>query len=184
MPNTAPSHKPSKAGESPAPTGLPPRWPYALATVGVFLDQVTKQWFDANYALGESQVVVPGFFHFTHARNTGAAFSLFDGHPSWLLLFSVLIFGLMALFRDHLFRRTALEQVAYGFIVGGVLGNLIDRMKYGYVIDFIDWFIGDKHWPVFNLADVWICTGVGLYLLSQWRDPPPKPSPAGDADGA
>jgi len=133
------------------------------------LDQLTKRWFAGNYALYESRVVIPGFFNFTLARNTGAAFSLFQDHTEILLLFSVLVFGLMAAFRDHLFTRKPLEQWAYGLITGGVVGNLIDRMKYGYVVDFIDWYIGEHHWPIFNLADSWICMGVGLYLLSQFR---------------
>jgi len=178
--NTDLSHKPSKAGnvadaptESPAsktgPTP-PPRWPYWIAAVCLIADQVTKQWFHSHYDYHESRVVIPGFFNFTYAHNPGAAFSIFQGYPTALLVFSMLIFCLMVVFRDHLFSRTRLEQVAYGFIVGGVLGNLIDRMKHGFVIDFIDWYVGDWHWPIFNLADTWICTGVGLYLLSQWRN--------------
>ncbi len=165
MPNTDLSHKPSRAGNSP----LPPAWPYAVALAALLLDQFTKRWFAANFSLYESRVVIPGFFNFTLARNTGAAFSLFQDHTEVLLVFSVVVFGLMAAFRDHLFARTRLEQWAYGLITGGVLGNLIDRMKYGYVVDFIDWYIGDSHWPIFNLADSWICIGVGLYLLSQSR---------------
>jgi signal peptidase II len=147
----------------------PPRWPYAVAALGLVLDQVTKRWFVEHYALFESREVIPGFFNFTLARNTGAAFSLFDQHPGILLGVSVVIFALMVVFRDRLFSRSVLEQSAYGLIVGGVLGNLIDRTKHGYVVDFIDWYVGSAHWPIFNLADTWICTGVGLYLLSQAR---------------
>lgn len=148
----------------------PPRWPYLIASVGLVLDQITKRWFVENYALYESREVIPGFFNFTLARNTGAAFSLFDQNPGALLLVSMVIFGLMVVFRDRLFSRKPLEQVAYGLIVGGVLGNLIDRTKDGYVVDFIDWYIGEHHWPIFNLADTWICTGVGLYLLAQFLE--------------
>ena len=179
MPNTAPSPKPSKAGKD----GPAPRWPYGLAAVLLFLDQISKRWFDAEYALHESRVVIPGFWNFTLARNTGAAFSLFDQHPEILLVFSIAIFGLMALFRDHFFQRTRLEQWAYGFIVGGILGNLIDRMKFGYVVDFIHWYLGDAHWPIFNLADTWICVGVGLYPLSQYRNSKPVAA-ASPADAA
>jgi signal peptidase II len=145
----------------------PPRWPYLVGALGLILDQVTKRWFVENYALHESREVIPGFFNFTLARNTGAAFSLFDQHPAALLAVSTVIFALMVIFRDRLFSRKPMEQWAYGLIVGGVIGNLIDRTKHGYVVDFIHWFIGDLHWPIFNLADTWICTGVGLYVLSQ-----------------
>lgn len=173
MPNTDPSPKPSRAGNPP-----PPAWPYAAAAVLLILDQWTKRWFDAHYHLFESREVIPGFFNFTLARNTGAAFSLFQDHTGLLLLFSVIVFGLMVLYRDHLFQRNSLEQTAFGFICGGVLGNLIDRMKFGYVVDFIDWHIGEHHWPIFNLADTWICVGVGLYLLSQFRASRKRPTPA------
>ncbi len=152
---------------APASTPPTPRWPYLAAAACLVLDQITKRWFVENYALHESREVIPGFFNFTLARNTGAAFSLFDQHPAALLMVSMLIFGLMVVFRDKLFTRHPLEQWGYGLIVGGVLGNLIDRTKDGYVVDFIDWHIGEHHWPIFNLADTWICTGVGLYLLSQ-----------------
>lgn len=156
------------AADAAAAVAPPPRWPYLLAAAALVLDQVSKRWFVEQYALFESRVVIPGFFNFTLARNTGAAFSLFDQHPAILLGVSVVIFALMVVFRDRLFSRHALEQCAYGLIVGGVLGNLIDRTKHGYVVDFIDWHVGGYHWPIFNLADTWICTGVGLYLLSQF----------------
>lgn len=151
-------------------SSLPPRWPYWIASAGLLLDQITKRWFVENYALHESREVIPGFFNFTLARNTGAAFSLFDQHPAALLAVSTVIFALMVVFRDRLFLRKPVEQCAYGLIVGGVLGNLVDRTKHGYVVDFIDWYIGEHHWPIFNLADTWICLGVGLYLLSQFRE--------------
>lgn len=155
-----PSH--SKAGNPPAP-----RWPYVIAATGLALDQVTKRWFEANYAFMESRVVVPGFFNFTHARNPGAAFSLFQDHTVWLTFFSLVVFVLITVFRDHVFARNRWEQAAFGLILAGVLGNFVDRIKYGYVIDFIDWYFREWSWPIFNLADTWICVGVGFYLLSQ-----------------
>lgn len=157
------------APAAPVPS-LPPRWPYLVASAALILDQVTKRWFVEKYALHESREVIPGVFNFTLARNTGAAFSLFDQHPVALLGVSVVIFALMIVFREKLFSRHPLDQWGYGLIVGGVLGNLIDRTKDGYVVDFIDWHIGSYHWPIFNLADTWICTGVGLYLLSQFLE--------------
>ncbi len=150
-----------------------PRWPWAIAAVGLVADQLSKNWFVTHFALPESRPVIPGFFHFTYVHNTGAAFSLFQGHPGPLLLFSIVVFGLMVVFRDKLFSRHPLEQSAFGFITAGILGNLVDRTKYGYVVDFIDWFIGDHHWPVFNLADSFICIGVGLYFIASLRQKKP-----------
>ena len=154
-----------------------PRWPYAVASVALVIDQTTKQWFAANYGLYESREVIPGFFNFTLARNTGAAFSLFRDHPEALLLFSVLVFGLMVVFRHHMFSRRTGDQVAFGLLLGGIVGNLIDRMKYGYVVDFLDVYVGQHHWPIFNFADSWICIGVGIYLFYNYRKPRPAGAP-------
>ncbi len=162
---------------TPPSTSPAPRWPWLLSSAALLADQFSKNWFLDNFALEESRVVLPGFFHFTLTHNTGAAFSLFRGHPGPLLLFSLLVFGLMVAYRDRLFSRHPLEQTAFGFLCGGILGNLVDRTKYGYVIDFIHWFVGEYHWPVFNLADSFICVGVALYLLSSLRHKP-QPAPA------
>jgi len=155
------------------PTG--PRWPYGITLAAVVLDQWTKRWFLANYEMGDSTVVVPGFFNFTLTTNTGAAFSLFQNQPLALTLVSITVFCLMLVFRHKLFANTALEQTAFGLVAGGVVGNLLDRMRYGEVIDFIHWYVGEYSWPVFNIADSAICIGVGLYLLSGFRK---KPAPA------
>ncbi len=154
-----------------------PRWPYALASLALVIDQLSKQWFAKNYGLYESREVIPGFFNFTLARNTGAAFSLFREHPQWLLLFSVVVFGLMVVFRTHMFTPRKGDQIAYGLLLGGIVGNLIDRMKYGYVVDFLDVYVGDYHWPIFNFADSWICIGVGIYLYVNYRKPRPADAP-------
>lgn len=143
----------------------PPRWPFLISLLALILDQWTKRWFVDHYTLYESRPVIEDVFSFTRTYNTGAAFSLFQDHPEWLTLFSIVVFGLMVVFRDHIFTRHPLEQTAFGLIAGGVVGNLIDRMRYGHVVDFLHWH-GGFEWPIFNLADSFICTGVGLYLLA------------------
>jgi len=162
------------------PASRPPRWPYAIALAGLILDQWTKHFFLSEYEMGETRTVIPGFFNFHLTTNTGAAFSLFRDHPQWLTLFSIVVFGLMVVFRDHLFTRRGIEQTAFGLIAGGVIGNLMDRMRHGHVIDFIHWHVGEYDWPVFNIADSCICIGVGLYMLSAVRpqaEPTPTPDP-------
>lgn len=151
-----------------------PRWPFIITLVAVIADQLTKQWFVNNYELYESRVVIPGFFNFTRTFNTGAAFSLFKDHPEALTLVSVAVFALMVIFRVKLFENNKVEQIAFGLIAGGIIGNLTDRMQYGHVIDFIHWYIGEYSWPIFNIADSCICVGVGLYMFSGFRKPTPE----------
>lgn len=151
-----------------------PRWPFAVAFLALAVDQVTKRWAVARLLDPPDVIrVIPGWFHFQYAKNTGAAFSLLRDQPRFLTVFSVVVFGLMVVFRDHLFERTRLEQWAFGLIMGGVMGNVMDRMSLGYVVDFIHWHWAEKgwHWPIFNIADSVICVGVGLYVLSGFRKP-------------
>ncbi len=159
---------------SPKPIeGPAPRWPYALALFAAVLDQWSKRWVIANFELYETRPLIANVFSFTRTYNTGAAFSLFKDYPLPLTIFSVVVFCLMVIFRDHLFARTRLEQAAFGCIAGGVIGNVTDRVRYGHVIDFLHWH-GGFEWPIFNVADSFICIGVGLYFISQFR-----PQPAG-----
>ena len=153
----------------------PPRWPFGLALLAVLLDQWTKAWaVDRLMDPPDVIQVIPGIFHFSYAENTGAAFSLLQNQTRLLSVFSLLVFGLMIVFREHLFDRRRLEQVAFGLLMGGIIGNLLDRMRLGYVVDFVHWHWAERnlHWPVFNVADSVICIGVGLYVLSGFRKPP------------
>lgn len=151
-----------------------PRWPFLISLVAVLADQLSKNWFLEHYELYESREVIPGFFNFTRTFNTGAAFSLFQDHPEILTLISVSVFALMIIFRGKLFANSRIEQTAFGLLAGGILGNLTDRMQHGHVIDFIHWYVGELSWPIFNLADSFICIGVGLYMISGFRKPTPS----------
>lgn len=141
-----------------------------LAAAVCFLDQATKLWVAAvlpyeTFFLPDAIEVFPGIFNIVHVGNTGAAWSLFSGY-SWALA----IVGFAALAVVFAFRR-ALElekprmQWAFGFIVGGVVGNLIDRVRLGYVVDFLDFHYEDYYFPSFNVADSGITVGVSLYIL-------------------
>lgn len=143
----------------------------SIALVIVVLDQMTKIWVDADMRLYESIPVFDGFFNLTYVRNTGAAFSMFaDMSETYRVPFFsavAVIAGIAILYFVH---TTPASQkvvlVACGFVLGGALGNLIDRVAYGSVIDFLDVYYGDWHWPAFNVADSFISIGVGLLLLS------------------
>ncbi len=128
-------------------------------------DQVSKTVVHTRFGLGESVAVIPGFFQITYVRNTGAAWGMFTGFSGWLTLFSLAALILIIVFRKRLIDDTLRHRLAFACILSGVIGNLIDRLRYGYVIDFLDFHFGNYQFPVFNVADSAICIGAGLYLL-------------------
>jgi signal peptidase II len=143
-------------------------WLWVAAVSMIAVDAVSKQWIVHSLSVGETVPLWPGVFHFTHVRNTGAAFSLFSGGSEWLKWISLIVsIGLViySLVSPHI---PALEQWGYGFILGGAVGNGLDRFLMGYVVDFIDFrFI---HFAIFNLADVSINLGIAFLLLHALLD--------------
>jgi signal peptidase II len=146
-----------------------------IALAIVILDQFTKGL--VLYLLGYAQekVIVEGFFKFVHWQNTGAAWSLFRGNNYVLALVALVALVVLVMSRHHFESRTVLGQVAFGLILGGIVGNLIDRLWRGHVIDFIYFYLqqrggNDVGFPAFNIADSAICTGVGLIFLITWRN--------------
>ena len=127
-------------------------------------DQATK-WLALKYLSPVPTLpLVPGFFHLTYVLNSGVAFGFFKGHGLWITLGTLVILAL-------LFRTTLKVDpgkwvpVCLGLILGGAMGNLIDRVRFGGVVDFLDFRI----WPVFNLADSCITVGAILLAVSLWR---------------
>jgi signal peptidase II len=136
----------------------------------VLLDQLSKEWVLATFKLHESWVLIPHFFSFTYIRNTGAAWGMFSGQNLALSLLAAVMLLLLALFRRRLFPPGLMGGSILGFLCGGILGNLFDRLRHEYVVDFLDFYIGTAHWPAFNVADAAICIGVGLFLLASFRN--------------
>ena len=149
---------------------------WILALGSIIADRITKAWVLKTFNLGDTTPLWPDIFHFTYVLNTGAAFSLFKGEV-WLKWLSLLVsLGLMWL-ASFGPRLSKWEQAGYGFILGGAVGNGIDRFHTGAVIDFLDFRL--INFPVFNLADVSINLGVICLLLAAffWRSPTsPDPS--------
>ena len=155
--------------------GHPLRWPLLGAALIAGLDQLIK----AVVLLTEPQVsVIPGFFAIRLATNTGAAFSLFQGFPRLVTLVGVLVLaGLMAYLWRRAGRGSRPERTALALLIGGAVGNLIDRLRFGYVVDFLDVYVGTYHWPTFNLADSAVSIGaVSLLIIGLLT--PSSPSPA------
>ena len=147
---------------------------WVTAIVSLIVDQLTKSLVVQNFKLGDTLPLWQGVFHLTYVRNTGAAFSLFSqgsGWLRWLSLFVSLGLIALALFGPKL---TLFEQLGYSFILGGALGNGIDRFINSYVVDFLDFRL--IHFAVFNFADVFINVGIVCLLIASVRHKPPASS--------
>jgi len=137
------------------------------------LDQATKLLIVREFALYQSREIIPGLFSLTYLTNTGAAFGMLAGHPTWwrqvfFITVGVVALGVIWYLQRRLGGRSRWYTVSLALIGGGALGNLIDRVRLGSVVDFLDFYVGSHHWPAFNLADSAICVGVFLFLLTQF----------------
>ena len=150
-----------------------------LGLVVLVLDQATKFWIAAHvpfdpmhsHGIGGDIEIIRGFFYLIHVGNTGAAWSMFAGRS---MMLAVLAAGtLVAIFfwRHSLGLKQPLAQLCFGLLGGGIVGNLIDRLLHGHVIDFVDLHFGSYIYPTFNVADSGICVGVILYVLQSLRAP-------------
>ena len=142
--------------------------PSSVVLAIFLLDRVTKYWIGKKMVYGGSIHLLP-FFQIAYVENTGAAFGLGQNQNAFLIVTSIAI--LIVLF--ILDRRIQIEnlrlKIGIALVVGGALGNLYDRIAYGSVVDFLDFFIGIHHWPAFNAADSSICVGAALLVFSQWK---------------
>lgn len=138
----------------------------SLSFVIVILDQWLKLLVRQNFYLGEFRAVIPGFFNLTYLRNTGAVWGIFQHQNEWLVLLSIGVLTLIAIFYRWLVDDRRVHRLAVACMIGGIIGNLIDRIKLGWVVDFLDFYCLANHWPSFNLADTAICVGVGIYVIS------------------
>lgn len=146
-----------------------------LALIVLVLDQITKLWVAATLPLWTSHTVIPGFFNLVHVLNPGAAFGfLSDLDAAWRPYFFLAATALVIVLILHLLRTVPREDrilfAALGLILGGALGNLADRIRLGGVIDFLDFHIGQYHWPAFNIADITISAGAVLLLVAVYRN--------------
>jgi len=136
----------------------------------VGLDQLSKYWIMATMNLYEVREVIPGLFNLVYVTNRGAAFSIFASvdspvrHYFFIAVNSLAAIGLtVAVFKMR--SRSIFYVVSFGLIAAGAVGNLIDRIRFGAVIDFLDFYVGSYHWPAFNVADSSICVGVGVLFV-------------------
>lgn len=154
----------------------------AVAGLVLVLDRVTKLAVADGMPYGASRTVVDGFFNLVHWRNTGIAFSMFAESPSWFraaalpVISTAAVVAIVVMLRKQGAVRASV-RFAVALIVAGAAGNLYDRLRFGYVTDFLDFFVGSYHWPAFNVADCAITVGAGMLILDSFLD-------RGPADGA
>jgi signal peptidase II len=139
---------------------------FLVALLVVVADQLSKIWIRSSLSVGQSRFEV-GFFRLTHIHNTGAAFGLFQGQSVPLTIVALIGIAVFLVYTLVIYRRFSFldnmpNRVALGLILGGTVGNLIDRLRFGYVTDFIDFTL----WPAFNLADSAVTVGVILFAYS------------------
>lgn len=144
-----------------------------LSAVVFFIDLLTKYIVTQNFELYESVNVLP-IFNLTYARNTGAAFSFLAKHGGWQKYFFIVLALVISAVLVYLLRKNSAQQKlqnsAYALIIGGALANMADRAYNGFVVDFFDFFWREWHYPVFNVADIAICVGVGLLILDSFKN--------------
>lgn len=136
----------------------------------VVLDQVTKLWIIKNLPLYHSITVIPGLFNVTHILNPGGAFGFMAHHNSHLrnvlfLLASSIAICFIYFYYNSVSKTEPLLATGLALILGGAVGNLIDRIRFGKVVDFLDFYIGNHHWPAFNVADSAITVGIAVFVF-------------------
>ena len=154
-------------------------WPFGVAFVIALADRISKFYIETHFAAWDVVRVIPGTFQIVYTRNTGIAFSLFEnsseGHTSPLLAgFTLAVLGLVIWLLYQAVRARgegSLYRAALGLILGGAAGNCYDRVVSGSVTDFLDFYWGSAHFPVFNLADSAITCGAILIILHVWLQP-------------
>ena len=146
-------------------------WLLIVSLTVILLDRLSKFWVEAHVHLGSAIPVIPRVFRITHVLNTGAAFSMFAESASpevvrWALIgFSICATLIVAAMIWRLGRTMSATTLGLALILGGAIGNLYDRIRFSYVVDFLEVHIGTYHWPDFNVADSAICIGAVLLMI-------------------
>ena len=139
----------------------------SVALVAIIIDQLTKLFVQGYFDKVNMPVSFGGFFNLVEAWNTGVSFSMFnDGGLLGIVLLSVFAIGVVIFLMFWLKKETnRLTQISLGLIIGGAIGNVVDRIRFGAVYDFLDFYYKTWHWPAFNMADSFICIGAFIIIL-------------------
>ncbi len=154
-------------------------YPVGLALFAVAVDVGTKYLIEETLAPYSGRIVIPGFFNLVHVFNKGGAFGFLAGDSiTWQRGFFIGVTALACVIILYTlctqYGKTTAARTGFGLILGGAVGNLIDRVRYGHVVDFLDFYVGSWHWPAFNAADTAITCGTILVLWGIYRAGPEK----------
>lgn len=142
---------------------------FIISFIILIIDIISKRLVIGNLATSESVSVIDNFFRITYAENTGVAFSLIEGYVGFIIMMTVIV--IIMIFKYVKSNNiNKYEEIGYSFILGGALGNLLDRVIYGYVIDFLDFNIFGYDFPIFNIADSFIVIGVFILGIISFRE--------------
>ena len=136
-----------------------------ISIVCILIDQILKNIIDSRMVLNTTEPIIAGFFNISYVHNPGAAWSILNGNRLLLIaiaIFSLVLFYIYFIKNKHL---SKLETISYSILIGGIMGNLFDRIIYGYVIDYLDFMVFSYDFPVFNFADICIVVSVGLIII-------------------
>lgn len=142
-----------------------------ISLISLLFDMGSKYLISRMFTLYESKIIINNFLNITYVRNTGAAWSILDTNTWIVTVISLLIIiGIIYyIYRNRNKINKKIVKIGYGLVLGGSIGNFIDRIIYGYVVDFIDIDIFGWNYPIFNLADMFIVGGVILLMIDAWR---------------
>ena len=146
---------------------------YALAATILLADQATKIWIQRipilpleSYWPSGGVEIIPGFFYLAHIANTGAAWGIFPGFKTGFILLALIALTAIYFYRHELNLKSTPMQVSFGLLCGGIVGNVVDRIRLHYVVDFLDFHLPGYRWPAFNIADCGITIGVAVYVAA------------------
>ncbi|HJN56650.1 MAG: signal peptidase II [Candidatus Woesearchaeota archaeon] len=139
---------------------------FSIALIAVIIDQIVKFLIRINFELNQTIPILKNIFHLTYINNYGAGFGILQ-QQKWILIFiSLIVIGFILYYLDRIKEKEAFLQVLVGLVLGGTIGNLIDRISFGYVVDFLDFRI----WPIFNFADSFVTIGIIGLIVYFWKE--------------
>lgn len=142
---------------------------FLISLIILLIDVLTKQIVIRTMFPHQSITIIHNFFQITYAKNTGVAFSILEGKQLLIIIMTLIVLGIFIKYIKEL-ATTKYDIIAYALVIGGALGNLLDRIIYGYVIDFLDFQIFNYNFPIFNVADIGIVVGIFLLLLKNFKE--------------
>lgn len=142
---------------------------YIIALISLIIDQIVKILVSNYLILGQTTKIINNFFYLTYVQNTGAAFSILIGYRYILIIITLIFLYYLYKYTKKQTNPNKLAILSHGLLLGGIIGNLIDRIIYGYVIDYLDFMIFNYNFPIFNLADTFIVIGCIILVINSYE---------------